>query len=144
MVSVMKGLTCAYRSPSQSQEEFEIFSTKFDILLRQINDEFPLCSIVTGDFNARCTNWRKDDITNSTGREIASLTSSAGYTQIIDKPTHVISNSVSCIDLIFCTNQNLISKYDVDASIYDKCHHNIFYGKIDIRVPLPPKYVREV
>ena len=78
------------------------------IFLSQINDEFPLCSIVTGDFNARCTNWWKDDITNSTGWEIASLTSSAGYTQISDKPTHVINNSMSCIDLIFCTNQNVI------------------------------------
>ena len=93
-------LTCAYRSPSQSEEEFEIFCTKFDILLSQINDEFPLCSIVTGDFNARCTNWGKDNITNSGGREIASLTSSACYTQIIDKPTHVINNSMSCIDLL--------------------------------------------
>ena len=71
-------LTCAYRSPSQSEEEFEIFCTKFDILLSQINDEFPLCSIVTEDFNVRCTNWWKDDITNSAGREIASLKSSAG------------------------------------------------------------------
>ena len=85
-----------------------------------------------------------DNIPNSTGWEIASLTSSAGYTQIIDKPTHVINNSKSCIDLLFCTSQNLISKYGVDASIFDKCHHNIIYGKIDIRVPLPPKYVREV
>ena len=51
---------------------------------------------------------------------------------------------MSCIDLIFCTSQNLISKYGVDASIFDKCHHNIIYGKIDIRVPLQPKYVREV
>ena len=51
---------------------------------------------------------------------------------------------MSCIDLIFCTNQNLLSKYGVDASIFDKCHHNIIYGKIDIRVPLQPKYVREV
>ena len=51
---------------------------------------------------------------------------------------------MSCIDLIFCTNKNVISKYGVDASIFDRCHHNIIYGTIDIRVPLPPKYVREV
>ena len=51
---------------------------------------------------------------------------------------------MSCIDLTFSTNQNLISKYGVDASIFDKCHHNIIYGKIDIHVPLPPKYVREI
>ena len=72
-------LTCAYQLPSQSQE-FEIFYTKFDILLSQINDEFPLCSIVTQDFNVPCTNCWKDDIFNSAGREIASLTLSAGCT----------------------------------------------------------------
>ena len=74
---------------------------------------------ILNDFNARCTNWWKDDITNSAGREIASLTSSAGYTKIIDKPTHVINNSMLCIDLIFCTNQNVILKYGVNASIFD-------------------------
>ena len=131
-------LICAYHSHSQSQEEFKIFCLKSDTILSQINDEFPLSSMVNGDFNAVCTNWWKDDITNSAGREIASLTSSAGYTQIIDKPTHVINNSVSFIDLIFCSNQNLMSKYGVDASIFDKCHHNIIYGKIGIPLLLTP------
>ena len=42
-----------------------------------------------------------------------------------------------CVDLIFCTDQNVILKYGVDASIFDKCHHNIIYGKIDIHVPPP-------
>ena len=50
-----------------------------------------------------------------------------------------MNNSMSCIDLIFCNNQNVISKYGVDASIFDKCHHNIIYSKIDIRVTLLPK-----
>ena len=35
-------LTCAYHSTSQSQEEFEIFCANSDILLSQINDEYPL------------------------------------------------------------------------------------------------------
>ena len=51
---------------------------------------------------------------------------------------------MSCIDLIFYTNTNVISKHGVDVSIFEKCHHNIIFGKIDIRVPLPPPYVREV
>ena len=63
-------------------------------------------------------------ITNFAGEEIDFLTLSAGYTQIINKPTHVINKSRSCIDLIFCTNQNVI-KHVVDASLFDKCHHNI-------------------
>ena len=42
-----------YRSTSQNQGEFENFCTNFDIILNNINDELPLWSIVTGDFNAR-------------------------------------------------------------------------------------------
>ena len=51
---------------------------------------------------------------------------------------------MSCIDLIFCTNTNVISKHGVDVSIFEKGHHNIIFGKFDICVPLPPAYVREV
>ena len=40
--------------------------------------------------------------------------------------------------------QNIISNHGVDVSIFDKCHHNIIFGKVDIRVPLPPIFVREV
>ena len=40
----------------------------------------PLCSIVTGDFNAHNSRWWKNDITNFQGQELDSLTSSAGYT----------------------------------------------------------------
>ena len=45
---------------------------------------------------------------------------------------------MSCIDLIFCTNQSVISIDGADVSVFDKCHHNIIYGKINIRVPHPP------
>ena len=72
------------------------------------------------------------------GKEIDFPTSSASFTQIIDKPTHVINNSKSCIDLIFCINQNVISKYGVDASLF-----YIIYGKINIRVPLPQVFILE-
>ena len=101
-------LTCVYRSPSQNHDEFEDFCTKFYLLMSNINNEFPLCSIIIGDFNAWCSRWWKNNVTNSEGQEIDFLISSAGYKQIIDKPTHVINNSMSYIDLIFCTNQNLI------------------------------------
>ena len=106
------------------------FCTNFDIFLNNINDELTLCSIVTGDFNARCSRWWKNDITNYQGQELDLLTLSAGCNQIIDKPTHVINTSMSCIDLKFCTNQSVISNHGVNVSIFDKCHHNIIYGKL--------------
>ena len=73
-----------------------------------------------GDFNVPCSRGWKNDITNSTGQEIYSLTSSAGYTQVVDNPIHVVSNSLSCIDLMICTRQNVISKHGVDVSIFDQ------------------------
>ena len=86
-------LTCIYRSPSQSRDEFENFCLKFDLLLNKLNDEFPFCSIITGDFNVCCSRWWQNDITNLQGEEIDTLTSSAGYSQLIDKSTHVLNNS---------------------------------------------------
>ena len=111
--------SCIYRSPSQNRDESENFSLKFDLLLNKINDEFPLCSVITGDFNARRSRWWKNDITNLTGEEIDTLTSSAGYAQIIDKSTHILYNSMSCIDLIFCTNKSIISNHGVDFQFFD-------------------------
>ena len=84
--------TCIYRSPNQSHHEFENACVNFDLLLNNINDEFLKCSIVTGDFNACCSSWWKNDIANTPGQEIDFLTSSAGYVQIIDKPTHAVNN----------------------------------------------------
>ena len=128
-------LICIYHSPSQSCDEFEIFCVNFDLLLNNINDEFPTSSIVTGDFNARCSSWWKNDITNTPGQETDSLTSSGGYSQIIDKPTYVGNNSMSCINLIFCTNKKIISNHGVGVLIFKKFHHYVTYGKISIRVP---------
>ena len=45
--------TCIDHSPSQSHNEFENFCINFDLLLNNINHEFPICSIVTGNFKAR-------------------------------------------------------------------------------------------
>ena len=121
-------IICIYCSPSQNQDESKNFCTKFDILLNNINKELLLCSVVTDGFNAQ-------------GQELDSLTLSAEYTQIIDKPTHVTNNSMSCIDIVFCTNESVVSNR---ISIFDTCHHDIIYGNINIYLPLPPTYVQQI
>ena len=72
------------------------------------------------------------------------LTSSAGYSPLIDQPTHITKESSSCIDLIFTSNPSFISASGVELSLYEKCHHNLIYGKINFNVPLPQPYIREV
>lgn len=48
------------------------------------------------------------------------------------------------MDLIFRSNPNLLSEFGVDHSLFDQCHHNIIFGKINIRLHLPPKYICEL
>ena len=45
--------TCLYGSPNQNHKELENFSSNPDLLLSNINDNHPTCSILIGDFNAK-------------------------------------------------------------------------------------------
>lgn len=99
-----------------------------------INNQLPTCSVVTGDFNARCSKWCNKDITNANAHALDTLTSSVGYKQIIKKPIQTVNNSFFCIDPIFCDNLNTVSKYSVDLSPFEKCYHNIIFEKINIRI----------
>ena len=74
-----------------------------------INNELPICSVITGDLTGMCSKRCNKDINNSVSHEIDTLTSSTRYKQIINKPTYNVSSSSSCIDLIFRNNLSLIS-----------------------------------
>ena len=54
----------------------------------------------------------------SVSRKIDTLTSSAGYKQINNKPTYTVNNSSSCIDPIFCNNLNRTSNYGGKGGYY--------------------------
>ena len=49
-------LTSLCRSPSQSKDQFDEFCSSCNMLMSNINDEKPLASIITGDFNVRSKN----------------------------------------------------------------------------------------
>ena len=40
---------------------------------------------------------------------------------------------MSCVNFMSCTNANVSFKHEIDISIFEKCHHNISFGKIGIR-----------
>ena len=128
--------TCLYRSPSQNHDELEHFCTNFDLLLSNINNLYSTCSIVLGDFNAKCSKWCASDKSNTAGIELDNI--SMKYNQMIDKPTHYINESSTCIDLIFSSNVNHKKNCGVEQSLYKKCHHNIIHGTLNFDIPLPP------
>ena len=112
--------------------------------MSNINDLSPDCSIITGDFNARSTKWWKLDKENLEGREINIITRAAVYSQLINQSKHLTKYFLSCIDLIFTSNPNLINSSGVEMSLFEKCHHNIVYGKIDFKIPILTPYMREI
>ena len=58
--------------------------------------------------------------------------------------SHITKESSSCIDLIFTSDPSVISASGVELSLYEKCHRNLIYGKINSNVLLPPPYICEV
>ena len=63
---------------------------------------------------------------------------------MINKPSHFVNESWSCIDLIFPSNTSFMKNCKSKMSIYKKCYHNIIYGILNFDVPLLPPYYRGV
>ena len=77
-----------YRSPSQNNREFDSFLLNFEQLLSDISTRKPTVSIITGDFNARSSSWWSDDINTLEGTNLYLLTSSNGFSQLINESRH--------------------------------------------------------
>ena len=88
--------TCLYRSPSQNHDELECICINFDIFFSNINNIYPTSSIVLDDFNAKCSKRCASDKSKA-GIELNNVTMTSGQNQMIDKPTHCINESSSCM-----------------------------------------------
>ena len=133
-----------YRSPSQSTDEFDSFLSNFENFLNDINKRKPSLSVVTGDFNSRSSSWWSKDTDTIEGLKLFSLTSSNGLSQLINEPTHIQTNSTSCIDLIFTDQENLCVNSGVHSSLHPYCHNQIIYFSFDLNIYYPPPYQRLV
>ena len=131
-----------YRSPSQINREFDSLFLYFEQLLSDISTRKPTVSIITGDFNARSSSWSPDDINNSEGTNLYSLTSSNGFYQLINEPIHVQSNSSSCNDILFTDQPKLSVNSGVHASLHPNCHHQIVYTSFNLNISYFPPYQR--
>ena len=90
-------MSVIYRSPSQSNKEFD-----------------------SGDFNARSQSWWSNDINTTEGSKLLPLSYSNDFCQLINEPTHIQTNSTSCIDLIFIHKSGLL----VDSGVHSLLHPN--------------------
>ena len=109
---------CLYRSSSQTRDIFETFADNFELPLDTIDKKNPFLIVALGDFNAKTTNWYKNDISSYEGLKIDTISSQIGLQQLINKPTHLTANSSLCIDLIFTSQPNLVMESSVHSSLH--------------------------
>ena len=134
----------SYRSPSQSQDDFETFIKNFELNLDTILVNNPSLTVVLGDFNVKSNLWCKSDKTSFKGSKIEGTTSQFGLQQLINEPTHQTRNSYSFIDLIFVLHLNLVMESGVHSSLHENCHHQIIYAKFNLEIYYPRPYEREI
>ena len=137
-------LVTLYRSPSQSDIEFDDFITNLELLIDNIYNLNPYFLILLRDFNAKLKKWKPDDIDTKEGSRIDGVASSFALTQIISGPTHILANSSSCIDLIFTNQPDLVINSGIHSSIHPNCHHQIIHAEIDFKIFFPPPYERRI
>ena len=130
-----------YRSPNQSEDDFENFCNDFELTLDPASATNPFLIVAIGDFNAKSSNWYTGDTTTSEGSKIEAITSQFGLQQLINEPTHIQRQSVSCIYLIFSSQPNLVMS--THSSLHQNCQHQIF-AKFNLEFNCPPPYEREV
>ena len=133
-----------YRSPSQNQDDFQVFIDNLEMNLETLAQRNPFLMVVLGDFNAKSKHWCSQDSTNFEGITIENVTSQFGLSQIITEATHILESSSSCIDLIFTTQPNLVVESGVHPSLHPNCHHQIVFAKFNLQIYYPPPYPREI
>ena len=120
-----------YRSPCRNRDQFEKFLEILELSIDHVAGKNPYMVVVLGNTN---TEESKIDI----------LTVSFGFNQIINEPTLILSNSSSCIDLIFTSQPNLVIESGVHSSLHANFHHQITYVKFNLNVIYHPPYEREM
>ena len=111
-------------------------------LLSEINKCKPSLAVITGDFNARSPAWWTKDVHTTEGSKLFSLTCANGFSQLINEPTLIQTNSSSCIDLVFTNQPNLSVNSGVHSSLHQNCHHQIVYSTFNLNIFYPPPYQR--
>ena len=116
-----------FRSPSQNSAEFEEFLSNFEDIFNPTSSSSSLFAIIREDCNARFSFWWKNDKTTVEGAHLRVLTSLHGFHQLISEPTLLLPNSISCIDLIFTDQSNLVVDNGTHSSLNPKWHQQIAY-----------------
>ena len=129
---------------TSTPDEFDSFINNLEKLAIDIYSGKADFVLMIGDFNAKSCNWWTNDTATPEGAQLDSITSLYGMKQLISEPTHILRQSSSCIDLIFTNQPNIAMDSAVDSFLHSKCHHQIIYSKLSLKIEYPPPYPKNL
>ena len=117
------------KSASQTWDIFETFSENFELNFDSFINKNSFLIVALGDFNAKTTNWYKNDTNSYEGLKIDTTTSQFGLHQLITTPIHLTTNSSLYIDLIFISQPTFVMESGVHSSIHPNCYNQTVFAK---------------
>ena len=108
-----------YWSPSQIADSFDSFLDNLKLNLDVVADNNPFLVVAISDFNAQSSSWCNNNKSNYEGTKSDCLATEYGLKQVINEPTYLLENSLSCIDLIFISQPKL----SIDAGVHPPLHY---------------------
>ena len=94
----------------------------------------PLAMLMLNQFNVKLSNCYNHYKTSYEGSNIDAITSQFGVQQLIKEPTNILTDSSSCIDLLFTAQPNLV----MESGVHSSLHHQMIHAKINFKVYYPP------
>ena len=137
-------IVTVYRSPSQNSEQFEVFMRKLQMIVTRLRHEKSTAIIITGDFNCRSSQFWEGDDDHPERIALDEFIEINNLHQLINEPTNIRCESMSCIDLIITDQPNLFVESGVHPSLDVHCQHQLVYGKLNLSMPSPPPYKRTI
>ena len=107
---------------SQTADNFDSFLNDLKLNLDAITDNNPFLVAAINDFNTRPSSWCINDKSNYERTKIDYLATEYDLKQVINKLTHLLQNSSSCIDLIFTSQASLVMDAGICPSFLPFCH----------------------
>ena len=84
--------------------------------------------------------WLDQDNTSYKGSILHDLIAQYGLIQIIHEPKYIHESSISCTDLVFTSQENLVVNSGVHSSLYPNCHHQIVFCNFNLKIYCPLPY----
>ena len=117
---------------------------KLQMIVTRLRQENATAIIITKDFKCRSSQCWKGGENHPEGKAFDEFLDTNSLNQLINEPTNIRRESMSCIDLIITDQPNLFVESGNNPALEWQCQHHLVYGKLNLSMLAPPPYSRTI